>query len=124
MSAESHVSLGIFLGVNSLITGTILEGSRAQERRRSTPISPTADFGDAGGVWRDADFHSDPTIHARISRMTVVEQLPQITILILSVDIKAGDNCNDDDNNDDDNIIDIYTSTNANQCYIILINVN
>ena len=67
------VSFQLFLGVNSPITGPILEGPRGRFKQRKSRISPTPEFADIGD---DADFRSDPTIHARISRMTLVQATP------------------------------------------------
>ena len=43
-SAKSHRSIGEFLGVNSPITGPILEGPRAQNSDTKTRISATPKF--------------------------------------------------------------------------------
>ena len=58
LSAESHLPIGIFLGVNSPITGPILEGSRGQIPYLSYPDLDDTDVGEIGD---DANFRSDPT---------------------------------------------------------------
>ena len=57
-ATQSHRSIGEFMGVNSLITGPILEGSRGQIPYLSYP-----DLTDTGirRRWRDAACRSDPT---------------------------------------------------------------
>ena len=57
-ATQSHRSIGEFMGVNSLITGPILEGPPAQ-----IPYCCIADLGDTriGATGDDAASRSDPT---------------------------------------------------------------
>ena len=74
-ATQSHRSIGEFMGVNSPITGPILEGSRGQIPYLSYPdLVHTIRW--PAPARRDFPFR--PYLHARISRITVVEQLPQI----------------------------------------------
>ena len=74
-ATQSHRSIGEFMGVNSPITGPILEGSRGYiPYHHRTDLVGT----DAGRTRRRRDFPIRPYLHARIPRITVVEQLPQI----------------------------------------------
>ena len=56
-ATQSHRSIGEFMGVNSPITGPILEGSRGQISYLSYPDLVQADV---GRVRRDAACRSDP----------------------------------------------------------------
>ena len=47
-ATQSHRSIGEFMGVNSPITGPILEGSRGQNPIPFTPISSAPEFGPVG----------------------------------------------------------------------------
>ena len=75
-ATQSHRSIREFMGVNSPITGPILEGSRGQ-----TPYLSYPDLGETvtRPRWRRRGLPFRPYLHARISRITVVEQLPQIS---------------------------------------------
>ena len=57
-ATKSHRSIGEFMGVNSPITGPILEGSRGYN-----PYHQATDLVEArvGRIWRDANCRSDPT---------------------------------------------------------------
>ena len=74
--AKSHLSIGFFLGTNSFITGSILEGPRGQN-----PLLVTPDLVDTpvGRGLARRELPIRPYLHGRIPRITVVEQLPQIT---------------------------------------------
>ena len=75
LSAESHRVIGEFLGVNSPITGPILEGSRGQISYLSYPDLATTSVGELGD---DAACRSDPTFTRASPGLAVAEQLPQI----------------------------------------------
>ena len=66
------------MGVYSPITGPILEGSRGY-----IPYHHRADLDLTirWPRWRRRDFPFRPYLHARIPRITVAEQLPQIIII-------------------------------------------
>ena len=66
-----------FFGVNLLIEGPILEGPPARKVREKWPISATPEFGRRR---RRRGLPFRLYLHARISRITVVEHLPQIII--------------------------------------------
>ena len=73
-ATQSHRSIREFMGVNSPITGPILEGPRGQIPYLSYPdLTDTIRW--PGLARRGLPFR--PYLHARISRITVVEQLPQ-----------------------------------------------
>ena len=74
-ATQSHRSIGEFMGVNSLITGPILEGSRGQIPYLSYP---DLDGHEVGRRWRDAACRSDPTFTRASPGLAVAEQLPQI----------------------------------------------
>ena len=50
LSAESHRVIGEFWGVNSPITGPILEGSRGKDIDKETPISARPDVARFGAT--------------------------------------------------------------------------
>ena len=81
-ATQSHRSIGEFMGVNSPITGPILEGSRGQIPYLSYP--DLVDTGVRPPLARE-NLPIRPYLHARISRITVVEQLPQIIIIIIKI---------------------------------------
>ena len=77
VGAQNPGFLSALFGVNSPTTGPILEGPRGR-----TAGSKIQDLTDTG-FWRvlanlsdDADFRTDPTLHARIPRMTYVQATP------------------------------------------------
>ena len=81
-SPKSHRSIGDFMGVNSLILRPILEGPPAHN-----PYCWRTDLGDTG-VWPPGARRSlpiRPYLHARITRITSVEQLPQIIIIVIII---------------------------------------
>ena len=65
------------MGVNSPIAGPILEGPRGQN---PLLIYPDLVDTETWRRWRRRDFPFRPYLHARIPRITVVEQLPQMNI--------------------------------------------
>ena len=94
MGAQNPGYLSALFGVNPPTTRPILEGPRGR-----TAGSKIQDLTDTE-IWRelarlsdDADFRTDPTLHARIPRMTYVQATP------------SNDDDDADDDDDDDTLI-------------------
>ena len=75
LRGKSHRGIGDFMGVNSLILRPILEGPPAHN-----PYCWRTDLTDTGiqARGRRRSLPIRPYLHARITRITSVEQLPQI----------------------------------------------
>ena len=73
--AKSQLPMGIFLGIKIPISRPMFEGPSAHNPYLKQAISATAEFGRFG---RRRELPFRPYLHARIPRITVVEQLPQI----------------------------------------------
>ena len=74
--AKSQLPIGIFLGINILISRPIFEGPSAHNPDLKQAISATPEF---AGIWasgRRRDFPFRPYLHARIPRITVVDTTP------------------------------------------------
>ena len=74
-ATKSHRVMEEFMGVNSLITGSILEDPLAQKRQSKPRISATPEFGEF--IRRYDELPLRPYFHARIPRITVAELIPQ-----------------------------------------------
>ena len=86
-ATKSNLPIGFFLGVDSFIAGPILEGPPAQKVREKWPILATPRFGRPG---QRRDFPFRLYLHARIPRITAVEQLPQIILILIQNPFKGG----------------------------------